>query len=383
MYREILALMALGIALSACGSETTSPVAIAPEPVARVNSIYFDDTDRVRVEDVAVAHAFANLPFARRDRATLATAVGALLRPTVTIPPDRIFPEPFAADIDFATPAAAIDLADAAVVQAALTIVPQNRSQSNLAAAATVLLSSRLTLAPEDIRAIPGEAIPVPVPSSRPFPAPTPNPAELAALLQDGECDSCQLQGANLSAIAVGIDLENVSLRESDLSFADLTQATLRNSNLTSAILRGATVVETDFREATLFSTDFREAVLRGAIFAASGLQGAILQATDLRGADFSDADLTDAILIEANLADANFSTATFERTQLDAAILLRADFTGVSLATTDLTDADLRGANLSTANLSGAIFANTRYDTSTQFPSGFDPERAGLVLQP
>lgn len=379
---RILSCAAVGITLAACGSETTSAIAPVSESGDRVRAIYFDDTDRVQLRDVALALAAANVP--EGDRDTLAAAAIALLGSSSGINADQIFPEPVMTDFDFADPEGTIGLLDVATIRAALAIEnPRDRTTSTLATTANRLFAPAAPLNANRIRVIPGEGIPVPAPSSQPSTTPTPNSAQLATLLARGECNSCQLQGANLSATAIVTDLEGVALRESDLSFANLTQATLRNSDLTSAIVQGAILIETDFQAATLFNADFRESALRGANFADSGLQGAIFQAIDLRAATFTNADLTDTDFGGANLADANFDMATFERTQLDAASLLRADFSGTSLVTTDLTGADLRGANLRTANLSDATLTNARYDAATQFPPEFDPTLAGMVLQP
>ncbi|MEO1133171.1 MAG: pentapeptide repeat-containing protein [Cyanobacteria bacterium J06639_1] len=375
----ILSGVAAGITLAACGSETTSAIAPVSESSDRVNAIFFDDTDRVQLRDVALTLAAVNLP--EGDRETLAAAATALLGSDISA--DLIFPEPIAADFDFAEPEGAIDLNDVATIQAALAIAPQDRTSGTLATVANRLFAPAAPLTASRIRVIPGEGIPVPVPSSQPSTAPTPDATDLSALLNRLECNDCQLQGADLSGTAIATDLSGTALRETDLSFANLTQATLSESDFTSAIARGVTAVETVFLEATLFNADFREASLRGATFARGGLQGAIFTGVDLRAADFSDADLTDTDLSDANLTDAIFATATFERTQLDRAILVRADFSGVSLATTDLSAADLRSANLSTANLSGATLTDARFNAETQFPSGFNPQSAGMISEP
>ncbi|MEO0853435.1 MAG: pentapeptide repeat-containing protein [Cyanobacteria bacterium J06648_11] len=375
----ILSGVAVGITLAACGSETISAIAPVSESGDRVSTIYFDDTDRVQLRDVALALAAANVP--EGDRETLAAAAIALLGANPNISTDLIFPDPLIADFDFAEPEGAIDLSDVATIQAALAIAPQNRTASALATTANRLFAPTAPLTASRIRVIPGEGIPVP--SSQPSTLPIPNATDLNTLLTRLECNDCQLQGANLSATEIAIDLEGAVLRQSDLSFANLTRATLVGGDLTLAIAREVTAVETDFREATLLSVDFRDSALRGATFADSGLRGAILSSVDLRAADFSEADLTDTDLSDANLSDAIFNRATFERTQLDRAILVRADFSGVSLATTDFTAADLRGADFRTANLQDAILTDARFDDTTQFPTGFDPERAGLSRQP
>ena len=81
-------------------------------------------------------------------------------------------------------------------------------------------------------------------------------------------------------------------------------------------------------------------------------LSGANLRGADLSGANLSMADLSGANLREANLEFANLSKA-------------------------NLIKADLREANLSQANL-----RKVKYHKDTKWPEGFDPVKAGAILQ-
>jgi hypothetical protein len=70
-----------------------------------------------------------------------------------------------------------------------------------------------------------------------------------------------------------------------------------------------------------------------------------------LVNADLSGADLRGAIINEANLSEANLSGA------------------------------DLSGAKLGYTNLSGANLSGAKYDKNTNWPRGFDPQKAGAIL--
>jgi hypothetical protein len=113
--------------------------------------------------------------------------------------------------------------------------------------------------------------------------------------------------------------LRDGSLREADLSFADLS---------------GAILFYADLRDATLFSITLKAVDLSGA-----NLSRANLQAADLDSANLEAADLQEAYLETANLHGAN------------------------------LLEADLRGANLTHANLEGAALTGTQFDEATILP--------------
>ena len=79
------------------------------------------------------------------------------------------------------------------------------------------------------------------------------------------------------------------------------------------------------------------------------------LLGVDLAGADFRGVSFIEALLNNANLA----------RTKLGGANLKYANLLGTDLRQTDLIEASLTGAF---------------YDDDTEFPSGFDPEQAGMI---
>lgn len=54
--------------------------------------------------------------------------------------------------------------------------------------------------------------------------------------------------------------------------------------------------------------------------------------------------------------------------------------FEGADFRRVSLRGSDLRGGNFSGANLDGAILTEALYDAATLFPTGFDPEAAGMI---
>ena len=99
-------------------------------------------------------------------------------------------------------------------------------------------------------------------------------------------------------------------------------------------------------------------------------LKDAYLVKVNLMNANLRQADLRDAYLMGTNLTNANLIMAN----------LMGADLTGANLTNADLTSADIRGAKLK-ANLSGANLKMAIYDQKTEWPEGFDYEKAGAIL--
>lgn len=110
-----------------------------------------------------------------------------------------------------------------------------------------------------------------------------------------GECNRCDLSGANL---------ENGFFQLGVLIEANLSGANLKGANLAGAQLNRA-----DLRNATLHYAN---------------LSGARLEGADLRGADFSNAWLNWAWLVGAKLDGANFTNAVFIGVQIQGTDLSR-----------------------------------------------------------
>lgn len=145
--------------------------------------------------------------------------------------------------------------------------------------------------------------------------------------LRRADCDGLWLNGVNLD----GTCLEAASVYQVNLSGASLIAANLRHAELGTSILHRARCLEADLRGARLFKADLREA-------------------------DFSGADMR-----EANLRKARAHGTVFTRTDLRLA---------------DLRGCDLSGADLRHARLDGALASDL-----TIWPTGFDVDAAGLVV--
>ena len=99
---------------------------------------------------------------------------------------------------------------------------------------------------------------------------------------------------------------------------------TLRDANLSGADLRGA-----NLSGANLSGADLSDANLRGADMSSANLSVADLRGADLSGADLSDADLSGADLRGANLRDADLPYIPIVE-QLDAKILAAIEAGGI-----------------------------------------------------
>jgi len=201
------------------------------------------------------------------------------------------------------------------------------------------------------------------------------------ASLRNANLSGANLHGADLrNTNLIGATLNAATLIDAHLGRADLTAATLRDADLSRATLRdadlidttliGATLIDANLREATLIGADLSDATLRGA-----DLRGALLIGANLSGADLTGADLSGALLIGANLSGANLigadlsgallssadlRRALLSRGDLRSALLRRALLSGENLSGENLSNALLRGVPLIGANLSGARIGYT-----------------------
>lgn len=119
---------------------------------------------------------------------------------------------------------------------------------------------------------------------------------------------------------------------------ASLRDADLTGANLSRRDLSGAKLQNADLRKAILVGTDLTGADLEGAILRSADLFGANLYKTNLAEADLSDSNMTGVRAVWAFLAKANLSEA-------------------------NLTSADLTGANLGGANLFESILTGTKLE--------------------
>jgi hypothetical protein len=133
-----------------------------------------------------------------------------------------------------------------------------------------------------------------------------------------------------------------------------ITAAALRAGLIAEKQLNGLEMKNESLKEMQL---NYRE--LRGADFSESDLTGARLQGCDLRAACFRKSNLTKTVFYEADLRGANFQQAILENTDFHQARLEGAD-----LRNTKIEKVDMRAT----------------YDESTQWPEGFNPDKAGAV---
>jgi len=124
--------------------------------------------------------------------------------------------------------------------------------------------------------------------------------------------------------------------------------------------------------DADLRDCDFSDAILEGvccmnARFDGSTFQGADLYRVIAMGASFRNCDLTFTSMRGADLKEAGFHGAQ----------LIHTDFSRDNLGgSTQLQGDDLSGATIRECHFNGA-----EYNSSTRFPTGFYPEKHGLVL--
>lgn len=114
-----------------------------------------------------------------------------------------------------------------------------------------------------------------------------------------------------------------------------------------------------------------KDGSLREVDLSFADLSGALLFVADLEGATMFSTTLIRADLTQANLSNANLQAVDMERAALE-----QASFAGSNLETANFKQANLRfavfaGANLLNANFEQADLTGARFDTSTTLPDG------------
>ncbi len=123
------------------------------------------------------------------------------------------------------------------------------------------------------------------------------------------------LTGAELSkANLIGVNLSGAKLSKANLSKANLSEANLSGADLYKTNLSGA-----DLFKARLYRTNFIRANLSNASLVKAQLKGADLIFTDLRGADLSNADLQEIQALSANFEGANFTGACIKNWNINS----------------------------------------------------------------
>ena len=144
---------------------------------------------------------------------------------------------------------------------------------------------------------------------------------------------------------------EQLVLKNTDLSHANLIGVNLIGANLEGVDLIGADLENANLKNANLKGADLTYANLRCA-----NLRYADLKNTDLRYVNLENANLENASLRYGNLKNANL-----KNTNLEGANLIYAILKGANLENANLKYVDLRGANLEGTNLKNAKFYLTK----------------------
>lgn len=197
--------------------------------------------------------------------------------------------------------------------------------------------------------------------------------APFQTLMDTGSCIEC--------------NLENANLRGADLSYTNLQGTNLQGAKLYRGGPHPASLEGANLEAANLHLADLRKVNLRGANLEGADLSLANLYGSDLRGANLEGADLRGANLDRAQLFARNpdsspadsgpLASAAFASDESNMALSSR----GTVVAAGDILSlvlASNRDSKALAVQLEGAMF-----DRSTQFPDGFDPEKAGMTFMP
>ena len=152
---------------------------------------------------------------------------------------------------------------------------------------------------------------------------------------------SCKLIAGNLESVSFP---ENVDLRQSDLTGANLFGAELRGANLSGATLNDAILREVHanratFRESAAQFADFENAYLDESVMSGANLTGSRFVQANLADSDFEDANLTNADFTGANLEGANLRNAILTGATFDKAYVEDAVFFGTGCSAEDLSE--------------------------------------------
>lgn len=166
------------------------------------------------------------------------------------------------------------------------------------------------------------------------------------------------LKGANLS----GLEMPEINLEESDLSFSNiegsnLTKAHLCQANLLCANLKGVELNQANLERVNLIAADLTDAELEevllcGADLTACTMTRIKLDLSNLKGSTLFGVNLTEASLKNANLQRAYLSDSILRGSTLKNACLNQACLRGVNLKNSILSGADIQRADFEGASL-------------------------------
>jgi len=181
------------------------------------------------------------------------------------------------------------------------------------------------------------------------------------------------------------VNLDNVSIRFTNLEKMRFQYASFKNANLEGANLKETDLIGSDFTEAILQNVDFQKSKLTKtkmnmanltiANFSNTELLNVELIDADLNSANFEKAnlywvDLSQAYMENVNLQDAKLESVNMEGVNFENANMARAMIEESNMKNTNLDGADLVGAKLTSVNLENANFENSDLENVDFFSS-------------
>jgi hypothetical protein len=161
-----------------------------------------------------------------------------------------------------------------------------------------------------------------------------------------------------------------------------------RHENHSGADFSFDDLSDVNFSEGNFTQTLFEDARLDRVLFIGATLDRALLRTQFTDGANFTGASLVNAELRGMGGTEVVFADADLSGVEMDDSFFHFSDFRNVNFAGADLgeftaEDSDFRGADLSSAVNMDSLFFRSVYDSSTHFPSGYDPQGAGMIFVP
>jgi Pentapeptide repeats (8 copies) len=161
-----------------------------------------------------------------------------------------------------------------------------------------------------------------------------------------------------------------------------------QHENHSGANFSFADLSDVNFSEGNFTETLFEDARLDRVLFIGATLDRALLRTQFTDGANFTEASLVNADLRGMGGTGVIFTDANLSGVDMDDSFFYFSDFRNVNFAGADLgeftaEDSDFRGADLSAAINIDTLFPRSVYDSNTRFPSGYDPQGAGMTFVP
>nr|BBH86580.1 hypothetical protein KTC_13310 [Thermosporothrix sp. COM3] len=181
-------------------------------------------------------------------------------------------------------------------------------------------------------------------------------------------------------------DLANAKLERADLSGANLSEANLTSALLSTADLSGANLTKANLNHAELLhvnlnytkceGTNMQYARLTDVSASYSNFSHTTLTDADLRNAQFFSTIFTGAMVQRALLSQSVLTSTKLQGVDLEGAILTRADLSYADLTKANLKDTDLRKANLDSATLQQANLTGANIQQANLFHTDLSIEQ-------